>query len=248
MSDVGQKRRANEDSFVADAELGLFVVADGMGGQAAGEVASKVAVEAIYQFIKLTDEQRDITWPTGYITNLSHGQNRLRTAMLLANQEIYRSAQEDAGLRGMGTTVVCSLVEEDRVDIAHVGDSRVYLLRAGELEPLTSDHSWIREQVGKGVITEDQARNHPYRNVVTRALGAAPEVEADFDKMQLRNGDLLMLCTDGLNSMLSDAEMEAILNRYGADLDAAARALVFEANQKGGEDNITVILMSYLSD
>ena len=220
-------------------ELGLYVVADGMGGQAAGEVASRMAVDVIAQFIKLTDEQRDITWPTGYIPDLTWGQNRLRGAMLLANNEIYHSAQEDAGLRGMGTTAVCALSEESHLDLAHIGDSRIYLMRDGALRLMTQDHSWISEQVQKGILSEDQARNHPYRNVVTKALGAGPDIEPDLSAIEMVDGDIVLLCTDGLTSMLTDADIEAMLQRYGSDLDAAARALVYEANQNGGEDNIT---------
>ncbi len=247
-TDVGKQRTANEDSFLTAPELGLFVVADGMGGQAAGEVASRLAVDAICQFIKLTDEQRDITWPTGYEPSLNHGQNRLRSALMLANQEIYASGAEDAGLRGMGTTAVCALIEGQHADLANVGDSRIYLLDDDGLKQITNDHSWIHEQVKRGVISEDQARSHPYRNVVTRALGATPDVDVDLSGMELQEGNLLLLCTDGLNSMLSDSEISEILQRYRDDLDAAAKALIFEANQKGGEDNITVILLGYSED
>jgi serine/threonine protein phosphatase PrpC len=245
ITDVGRQRTANEDSFLADPELGLYIVADGMGGQAAGEVASRLAVDTICQFIKLTDEQRDITWPTGYEPSLTYGQNRLRSALILANQEIFASAAEDAGLQGMGTTSVCALVEGRRADLAHVGDSRIYRLSGGELTQVTDDHSWIHEQVRRGVISEDQARSHPYRNVVTRALGATPDVDVDLGGFDLQEGDLLLLCTDGLTSMLGDAQIKEILERYREDLDSAAKALVFEANQKGGEDNITIILLDY---
>ncbi|HUX08260.1 MAG TPA: Stp1/IreP family PP2C-type Ser/Thr phosphatase [Acidobacteriota bacterium] len=248
VTDVGKQRSANEDSFLAAPELGLFVAADGMGGQAAGEVASRLAVDTICQFIKLTEEQRDITWPTGYEPSLNYGQNRLRSALMLANQEIYASGAEDAGLRGMGTTAVCALFEGKHVDLAHVGDSRIYLLHGNELTQITNDHSWIHEQVKRGVISEDQARSHPYRNVVTRALGATPDVDVDLTAMELEETDLLLLCTDGLNSMVSDQEISDILQRYHDDLDASAKALVYEANLKGGDDNITVILLGYSAD
>ena len=248
ITDIGRRRKANEDSHIEMPDLGLYVVADGMGGQAAGEVASNIAVDVIAQFIKLTDEQRDITWPTGYLPNLTWGQNRLRGALLLANNEIYHSAQEDAGLRGMGTTAVCALSDGSHVDLANIGDSRIYLMRDGALRMLTQDHSWISEQVQKGVISEDQARSHPYRNVVTKALGAGPDVEPDLSALELIDGDLVLLCTDGLTSMLTDVDIESMLHRYGADLDAAARALVYEANQNGGEDNITLTLLGYSAD
>jgi serine/threonine protein phosphatase PrpC len=245
ITDVGRQRSANEDNFIAEPELGLYIVADGMGGQAAGEVASRLAVDTICQFIKLTSEQRDITWPTGYEPSLSYGQNRLRSALILANQEIFASGAEDAGLQGMGTTAVCALIEGHRADLGHVGDSRIYQLRSGALNRVTDDHSWIHEQVRLGVISEDQARNHPYRNVVTRALGASPDVDVDLGGFVLEDGDMLLLCTDGLNSMVTDDSIKEILERYRGDLDAIAKALVFEANQKGGEDNITIILLEY---
>jgi protein phosphatase len=179
---------------------------------------------------------------------MTFGQNRLRKALMLANQEIHQAAREDAGLHGMGTTAVCALLEGNRADLAHVGDSRIYLQRDGQLDTITRDHSWIHEQVSQGVISEDQARLHPYRNVVTRALGAAPEVDVDIEKIELQPGDLLLLCTDGLNSMVPDADICKILKRYGDDLGAAASALVFEANRRGGADNTTIILLELAGD
>jgi serine/threonine protein phosphatase PrpC len=245
VTDVGRRRKGNEDSHLANPEQRLFVVADGMGGHAAGEVASRVAVEAIDEFIGLTSGDREITWPFELDASISYDGNRLKTAIRHANQRVLEATQERAEYEGMATTVVAALVENDSVNVAHVGDSRVYLLRDGELTQLTSDHSWVNEQIQNGVISPDQARSHPLRNVVTRALGGKTDLRVDIRVVETRAGDVLLLCTDGLTTMMPDEEIRDCLVRCAQDVDRAAQELVNGANEHGGEDNITVLVIRF---
>ena len=242
VTDVGRKRPLNEDSYCSNDEEGLYVVADGMGGHAHGEVASRIAVQTIEEFIQLTSGDADVTWPYGIDEELSLNGNRLKTSIRFANQKLLEHAKSRSDCEGMATTVVAVLVENDAAEIAHVGDSRVYLVRDGAIRCLTSDHSWVNEQVLSGVIDSDQARNHPLRNVVTRALGGKPELEVDVQSLKLLSGDRLLLCSDGLTTMLDD---DAILEIVLADAGALEQAdvLVAAANENGGDDNITAILL-----
>jgi serine/threonine protein phosphatase PrpC len=244
ISDQGLKRQTNQDSHLAARDTGLFAVADGMGGQAGGETASSLAITILRDFIKRSLDVDD-TWPTAFDPALSRNQNRLRSALALANKKIKSLADSDPKLQGMGTTAVCALIEGDTATIAHIGDSRAYLFRGGKLELLTADHSWVGEQVAQGVISEDQARQHPLRNVVTRALGTSSELSADFADIPLQAGDLLLLCSDGLNSMVPDEVIGKIIETRTGDLKACAKALIAEANKGGGQDNITIILVRY---
>jgi serine/threonine protein phosphatase PrpC len=239
---VGLKRPLNEDSFCSNEEEGLFVVADGMGGHAHGEVASRLAVETIEEFIKLTSGDADVTWPYGIDEQLSLNGNRLKTSIRYANQKLLEHAKASAGCEGMATTVVAVLLEGETAEIAHVGDSRLYLIRDGEIQRLTSDHSWVNEQVLSGVIDSEQARNHPLRNVVTRALGGRSDLEVDVQSLDLRSGDRLLLCSDGLTTMLDDQEILDIVLGEDGGIDQADK-LVEAANRNGGEDNITAILL-----
>jgi serine/threonine protein phosphatase PrpC len=245
VTDVGRRRKGNEDSHFVNPEERLFVVADGMGGHAAGEIASRVAVDAINDFICLTGGDKDVTWPFDYDSTLSHGGNRLKTAIHHANQRVTETTQESAEYEGMATTVVAVLVENNAANIAHVGDSRVYLMRRGELSQLTSDHSWVNEQIKNGVISPDQARTHPLRNVVTRALGGKAELVVDVRTLTAEPEDALLLCSDGLTTMLPDEEIEACLARCLPDLERATKELVQAANEHGGEDNITVLVIRF---
>lgn len=248
VSDIGRKRKSNEDNYCADDEQGLYVVADGMGGHAAGEVASEVAVETIEEFIKLTGDSQDQTWPYGLDENLSFNGNRLKTSIRFANRRVIEKTREQAEYEGMATTVVATLIGDDKADIAHVGDSRLYLIREGQIECLTDDHSWVNEQVLSGVMDVEQARTHPLRNVVTRALGGKEELEVDMQTLQLQAMDLLLLCSDGLTSMLDDEEILKIILTDGHDKQRALSGLVDAANQSGGEDNTTAILLSLHDD
>lgn len=248
VSDVGRKRKSNEDNYCADNERGLYVVADGMGGHAAGEVASQMAVETIEEFISLTSSDQEVTWPFGLEENLSLNGNRLKTSIRFANRRVLEKTREKSEYEGMATTVVATLVEDDEAEIAHVGDSRLYLIRGGEIRCVTNDHSWVNEQVLSGVIDSAQARTHPLRNVVTRALGGKPDLEVDMQVLKLQDMDVLMLCSDGLTSMVEDEEILKIILSDGQDVARASSDLVEAANRSGGEDNTTVILLSVHGD
>jgi len=245
LTDVGRKRKGNEDSLFINADQRLFVVADGMGGHAAGEVASKVAAESINEFVCLTGGDKEITWPYGLDESISYDGNRLKTAVRYANRKVLDATRERAEYDGMATTVAAVLIEDDKANIAHVGDSRVYLWRGGRVAQLTSDHSWVNEQLQSGVISEEQARTHPLRNVVTRALGGKAELVVDVQARKMEAGDLLLLCSDGLTTMVADEDIARLVSAAGGDLERAARSLVAEANARGGEDNITVLLVQF---
>ncbi|HEX9636147.1 MAG TPA: Stp1/IreP family PP2C-type Ser/Thr phosphatase [Acidobacteriota bacterium] len=244
-SDRGQRRSHNEDSFKVDADKGLLMVADGMGGHAAGEVASAIAIRSITEFIEQTGENPDLTWPFGFDPELSFESNVLRSAITLAHRHVKQAAEERDEYVGMGTTVVCALIKDRVVHVANVGDSRAYLLRGGELVQVTEDHTWIAEQVRGGILTPQEVRSHPWRNVVTRALGSRPQADIDVASFELHPKDLLLLCSDGLSSMIDDSEIHKLMQKYADDLDSAASALIEAANQAGGEDNITVVLARY---
>ena len=245
VSDVGRKRTANEDSFFADPELRLFVVADGMGGHAAGEVASKIAVDSIQDFVRFTNNDKDITWPYEFDESLSLAGNRLKTAIQSAHAKVLEATSQKKEFQGMATTVVSILMTDGKAEVAHVGDSRAYLIREDKLIQLTSDHSWVNEQLRTGAITSQQARNHPYRNIVTRALGGPNPVDVDVSEEPMQDGYIILLCSDGLNTMIPDEEILEIVCRGRDDLDKACEELISTANQNGGEDNVTAILVKY---
>jgi len=245
LTDVGRKRKGNEDSLIASPEQRLFVVADGMGGHAAGEVASKVAVDSINEFVCLTGGDEEITWPFGLDTGISYDGNRLKTSVRYANRKVLEAVKEKAEYEGMATTVAAVLVDGATANIAHVGDSRVYLFRGGELQQLTSDHSWVNEQLQSGIISADQARSHPLRNVVTRALGGKVDLQVDIQAQPMEPGDILLVCSDGLTTMVPDEEITRVLAEASGDIELGAPNLVAEANAHGGEDNITVILLQF---
>lgn len=223
LTDVGRQRRSNEDSSYASGPV--FVVADGMGGAQAGEVASQMVVEAFDQGLP---EQ-------------GTPEERLSVVVQKANAEIHARSRSDAASAGMGTTVTAAYLDEDSVALAHVGDSRAYLLRDGELSRLTEDHSLVEELLRGGKLTEEEALEHPQRSVITRALGIEPIVEIDTWTYPLRPGDVVLLCSDGLTSMLSEQQIQQLLVD-GPDLAQAGERLIAEANAAGGRDNITVVL------
>ena len=245
ISDVGRKRKGNEDSLFLNPEQKLFVVADGMGGHAAGEVASKVAVDAINEFVCLTSGDEEITWPFGLDESISYDGNRLKTAIRHANRKVLEATREKTEYEGMATTVAAVLVDGDVANLGHVGDSRIYLFSDGVFTQLTSDHSWVNEQIQSGVISPDQARSHPLRNVVTRALGGKADLAVDMQTRRMKAGDLLLLCSDGLTAMVPDEDIARILGEAKGDVEKAAKDLVAEANAHGGEDNITVVLLKF---
>jgi serine/threonine protein phosphatase PrpC len=245
LTDVGRKRKGNEDNLFVNAEQRLFVVADGMGGHAAGEVASKIAVDSINEFVCLTGGDQEITWPFGLDEKISYDGNRLKTSIRYANRKVIDATKEKTEYEGMATTVAAVLVDGDAANLAHVGDSRVYLFREGSLTQLTSDHSWVNEQIQSGIISPEQARSHPLRNVVTRALGGKPELAVDVQLQPMLAGDILLLCSDGLTTMLPDEDIAELVAASAGDIEKAAKSLVGEANTRGGEDNITVVLLKF---
>jgi protein phosphatase len=243
VTDRGMRRHHNEDQFLIRDDLTLYVVADGMGGHAAGEVAADLAVKEVQRVVAATEDYEDATWPEDWDPRLTVNANRLVRAIVSAHRKVTGAVDADPGLRGMGATIVAALLSREgaQLTVAHVGDSRAYLHRDHSTELITSDHSWVHEQVVAGLLSEEAARNHPLKNVVTRALGGAQEPTVDIAERTLEGDDLLLLCSDGLNTMLSDQEIDAILGRF-TDLKEIAQQMVREANRKGGVDNITVIL------
>ncbi len=243
VTDRGLRRHINEDQFLIRDDLALYVVADGMGGHAAGEVAADLAVREVERVVEATRDYDDATWPHDWDSRLSLNANRLAQAIVSAHRRVTGAVEVDTGLRGMGATIVAALLDGERgeLTVAHVGDSRAYLFHDHTVELITSDHSWVHEQVVAGLLSEEAARNHPLKNVVTRALGGSSEPTVDIAERTLVAGDLLLLCSDGLNTMLSDGEINSVLECDG-DLKEIARQMVVEANRKGGLDNITVIL------
>ena len=245
VTDVGRKRKGNEDSLFVNPEQSLFVVADGMGGHAAGEVASRLAVDAINEFICLTGDDEEITWPFGLDETISYDGNRLKTAIRYANRKVLEATKEKSEYEGMATTVAAVLVDGDSANLGHVGDSRIYLIRNGAINQLTTDHSWVNEQIVGGMISPDQARTHPLRNVVTRALGGKSDLQVDMKVHKIEPGDMLLLCSDGLTTMMPDEEIARVMSQAKNDVEKATRELVAAANAKGGEDNITVVMLRF---
>ncbi|MEA2599941.1 MAG: family protein phosphatase [Acidobacteriota bacterium] len=246
LSDVGLTRAHNEDYFEIDPQHRLYVVADGMGGHSHGEVASQIAVNTIRDFIAKTAD-KDTTWPFGMDARLERHSNLLKMAVRMAHDHVLRAISRDGSLYGMGTTVVGLLVAGQTAAVAHVGDSRAYRLRAGRLEQLTQDHTWVNEQVVAGFLSKEQARSHPLKNVVTRALGGESDVLVDVRELEVEDGDLFLLCSDGLTGMLSDSDIRDRL-ASGRSLHEICRTLITDSNARGGIDNVTVVLLSIEED
>ena len=229
-TDVGLRRRVNEDRYALAPELGLYLVADGMGGHTAGQVASQLAADASFRAIRALEG-----------SSVSPAE-KLRQAVACANREIFEEAERKPELTGMGTTLVALYASADRMALAHVGDSRAYLLRAGQIRRLTDDHSLVGDLLRRREISETAARGHPHRHVLTRALGVRRQVEPDLAEITPQVGDVFVLCSDGLTTHLVDSEIEAFAGREG-DLQVICDDLVDQANQRGGEDNTTVALV-----
>jgi PPM family protein phosphatase len=245
-TDPGLRRSSNEDSYCTRPDLGLYVVADGMGGHAAGEVASRLAVDTIETFITETaGADKNRTWPFPFEPAISLEGNRLKAAFRLANRQIANAMADSADLRGMATTASAVLAGPRNACIAHVGDSRIYVLdkiSGGTLRQITDDHSWVEEQVRAGTMTSSAARQHPWRNVVTRALSGGTDPEIDIVELDPEAGERLLLCSDGLSGVVPHDTIAGIL---GADapLDAICERLVAAANAGGGPDNVTVLVI-----
>ncbi len=242
LSDVGKRRPHNEDSTMTDASQGLAILADGMGGYKAGEVASAITVTAIHHDVSAGLKQLK----SGQVdrgSNLTGQSLLVKEAINNANSIIYSTAQNDPQCHGMGTTVVVALFYDNRITIAHVGDSRLYRKRANDFLQITKDHSLIQELIDRGLYTPEEAMATTPKNLVTRALGIDANVEVDVMEEQPIPGDIYLLCSDGLNDMVDDEEIHLTLSKYSANLVQAGQKLVALANAKGGKDNISVILI-----
>jgi serine/threonine protein phosphatase PrpC len=235
---VGKVRSSNEDHFGVFDDLGLYVVADGMGGHAAGEVASLMAVETIRESFQSGGSER--TQPTSASYDASR---RVAGAIERANLRIFAAGQDDVNLSGMGTTVATLWIDGTSAYVAHVGDSRVYRMRGAVLEQVTTDHSLINDYLNRGIMTADEASTHPMKHVLVRALGTGPSVLVDVQTLTLEPNDLLLLCTDGLSNVIPSSDIVATLNAPGVDLSLRCQQLVDVANRYGGLDNITAVLV-----
>ena len=244
-TDVGRKRKHNEDSFAIFSEHGLYLVADGMGGHASGEVASQLAVETMREFFQMTEEDPERTWPYKMDHSRGYEENRLVTAIKLSNLRIFETAQSNHKQRGMGTTMVAIFAVEDGIHIAHVGDSRVYRIRNHQMEQLTEDHSLLNDYRKMKRLTEEEIANFPHKNVIVRALGMKDTVKVDTRFEAPRAGDAMVLCSDGLCGPVADEKLlEIVLS--APDLPTASHRLIETANENGGPDNITCVIARWI--
>ncbi|HEY7534212.1 MAG TPA: Stp1/IreP family PP2C-type Ser/Thr phosphatase [Nitrospiraceae bacterium] len=246
-SDIGLKRHHNEDRFCANHDLGLYVVCDGMGGENAGEVASGLAIEAIQSHIADAVQRPNLPLVGPYDATVSPITNRLASAVRVANETIHRESWLSPDHTGMGTTVVAAYLSDDVLSIAHVGDSRLYMVRNHALHALTTDHSWVVEQVLHGLLTEEEAERSPRKNVVTRALGVESSVDVELGEMPLMSGDILLLCTDGMTRNVRSTKILDTLLTEGS-VGSKAERLVGLANEAGGDDNTTVLVVTIQHD
>jgi protein phosphatase len=237
ITDVGLKRGHNEDNYLINEELNLFVVADGMGGHAGGEYASAIAVNTVEEIVTSMEVNGEFSNIEDPVELTRH---KLTHAIRLAGRRIFEKAREQPEYHGMGTTAVVLLIDGGNAFIAHVGDSRLYLVRDGRIEQITEDHSLIAEKIRHGLITREEAKNHRMRNVITRSLGYQEDVEVDLQVHAVRRGDVFLLCSDGLSGHVADEELQDHVVRLGPQ--AVARRLIGLACERGGEDNITAII------
>lgn len=243
-SDTGRVRENNEDSFRLAPELGLFVLSDGMGGLASGEVASRLSVETVVEHCRDASTDSSLPLVGERIDGISKASNRLASAIRLANQVVHEAAQRNGTEGRMGATLVAVQFDEERMRIAHVGDSRIYRLRGSALEQLTRDHSFVAEQMRQGRMTAQEAGSSTLQSVLIRAIGVDPEVEVEVTDELVMEGDAVLLCSDGLTRELSDEQIAEVLGESG-DAQQAADTLVDLAKQAGGGDNITVIVLRW---
>jgi Serine/threonine protein phosphatase len=240
---VGMVRTNNEDSYRIVPALNLFVLADGMGGEAHGEVASSLAVETVVKQCLEAEENAQTQASGEAKPSLTPKSQRMLRAIYLANQKVFQSAEKHREQHGMGATLTAAWIDDEQLSVGHVGDSRLYLLRTGQLQQLTSDHSLVAEQVRRGILTATEAEQSNLQSVLLRALGTQPEVEVDVEQVALFAGDVLLLCSDGLTRMVTEPEIAGTLQAE-PDPQRAADKLVELANESGGVDNITVIVVS----
>ena len=245
LSDVGKKRQRNEDSFVVNQEVNLYLVADGMGGHNAGDVASGTAAKAIESFLVRSHEERELTWPFGIDPRMSFDANRLRTSLKLANHKIWQLADANQEYTGMGTTVVAVLVTNDLASVASVGDSRAYLHREGEMKILTRDDVWLNETWVRKAFSEDQLQKIPLKNVLSKAIGSKEDIDFPILEVPLQDQDVIVLCSDGLHGLIGNDDLLRVTAEKHNDLNALCSTLIRLANEQGGRDNITVVALKY---
>jgi protein phosphatase len=241
-TDVGRKRSHNEDRYLILPEDDLFVVCDGMGGHASGEIASQLAVDEIGEFFKLSRDDAEVTWPYKPDRRLTDPENRLSVGIRWANFRVFERAASSIQLKGMGTTCVSAHFHDGHCAIGHVGDSRCYRIRDGRIEQMTEDHSLLNDYKKLAQLTEEEIKNFPHKNIIVRALGMKETVLVDTRVEEVRPGDTYLLCCDGLSGEVEDPEMQETVLEH-PDLDKACAALIDRANRHGGRDNITVILI-----
>lgn len=252
-TDIGLKRHRNEDSYAVEPDYGLFIVADGMGGHASGDLASSMAVETMKDFVKKALSDNEITWPFGVDHSLPREINIISSGIKLANRQIFSEA------KGMGTTMVAMLIRDDKAYVGHVGDSRLYRISNDRIVQLTEDHSLVADEIRRGNITKEQAASYSLRHIITRAIGASQDIKCDYKVEDIVSGDIFLLCSDGLSGKLKDSEILDIIleqerlsaeaqqdgagNKTSKLLDGCCERLIKKANENGGDDNITAILL-----
>lgn len=242
LTDIGCVRVSNEDVALIDHDLGLFAVADGMGGHKHGAVAAELACKTLHYYVKCSDDRSDVSWPYGYNFDLSIDGNRLATAVQLANRHVWRRAEQDPEYAGMGSTLAAVLAHEDSAVVANVGDSRVYLFRDGALEQLTLDDTWVAEMRRRGGFDSQRLQNSQIRNVLTQAAGSGESLVVHLRQVELLPGDTLLLSTDGLHGVIGDERMKEILSA-GSEPEEAVTRLVGAARLQGGPDNIGCVIV-----
>ncbi|MBI2066603.1 MAG: Stp1/IreP family PP2C-type Ser/Thr phosphatase [Deltaproteobacteria bacterium] len=243
-SDVGKKREKNEDSFLVDESIGLYVVADGMGGHLGGEYASKIAVKTIQEILRKFRDEPEAMMAEGH-SKAGDPVLELKQAIRIASQRIYKEAIREPNLRGMGTTVVALLIRDQKGYLANVGDSRGYLIRNPEIQQLTVDHSLVSEQLQAGFITLEEVKHHRLKNIITRSVGFQEDVETDLVVRELEEGDQFLLCSDGLTNLVPDDEIQKLVSKgKSSNPKSACEKLIQLANQRGGDDNVTTVIVS----
>ncbi len=253
VTNVGMKRAHNEDNHIIVLEENLYVVADGMGGHASGEVASQLAVNSIADFFKLTTADEEQTWPYKEEKGLKYEENRLVAGIKLANRRIFETAQADVRKRGMGTTVVGALFTNNGAYVGHCGDSRAYRFRNDRLEQLTDDHSLLNDYLKNHKLTPEEIEAFPHKNVIVRALGMKDSVQVDVSRLEPLPNDLYLLCSDGLSGMVKDIDMEALCRDWQRDpartndVDGLCHELIAAANRAGGTDNVTTVIIKVVA-
>lgn len=247
MTHVGMKRTHNEDALYLLPEESLYIVADGMGGHASGEVASQMAVETVTSFFRMTTRDEEVTWPFKEEKNLRYDENRLVAGIKFSNQRIFEAAAREARFKGMGTTIVTAFFTQGGAYLGHVGDSRGYRVRDGRIEQITDDHSLLNDYIKANKLTPEEIEHFPHKNVIVRALGMKETVQVDVNRLDPKPNDYYLLCSDGLSSMIGDDRiLENILS--ARDLESACENLIGSANAAGGTDNITVALIQFVSE